>query len=220
MIVVFLNIKNRNLNIFSENGSQSLPFEEIDLLDELCSEDDNILYVLQAKNVKVQDIVRTVESLKQKETKKTSGKEIMFLRNGTFGALTVPGMYNIHRKIKEDFKFEKATDAKPLKDIYRDYGKEIFEDSPVMRNLLKSGKLQIVSESQLKEINSKIANGKIKKKHNKEDLLKYIKTISKEESEEFINMDITKSVERGPGSIHGGSSNEETFISSDGDVIA
>lgn len=191
-MVIFLDIQRQIVKIYSETGIRTLEFDNIDMLGDIVGR-NKILYVTNAISVSAADIISTVNSIKSQihKTRVNSG-EIMYIRNGTFGALTIPDVYNKSTRTKEDLVFRSSTDAKLLKDFYRDYGKDVFETSPVMRNLLKKGNLQIVTEGELQEINAKIKSGKLKRfnsvAESKAYIKKQIKTISKEEAEERIEL--------------------------------
>lgn len=222
-MVIFLDIKKRCVKVYSESGTRTIDFDNIRLLNDIIG-NGKALYVLKADTVSAKQIIETVESIRgQIKQQNMDSGEVMFVRNGTFGALTIPGIYNKLTKISEDVIFKNSTDAKVLKDFHRDYGKDIFETSPVMRNLLKNGKLQIVSESELNEVNHRIKTGKLKKfnsvAESRAAIKKHIKTISKEESEEEINLGIMSG---GPSSRGGAPSNfgnEKVIIDETGDIM-
>jgi hypothetical protein len=223
-MVIFLDIKRQIVKIYTEHGIQTLEFDNINMLPDIMG-GRKALYVTNAMTVSSEDIVSTIKGIKKQIVqKRVDSGEIMYLRNATFGALTIPDLYNRATKEKEDLTFRSSTEAKVLNDFYRDYGKDIFETSPIMRNLLKNGKIQIVTEGELKEINKKIKSGKLKKYNSKEesraDIKKYLKTLSRDEAEQRIELGEIGSG-GGPSSSRGLSNfgNEKTLVSEIGDTL-
>jgi len=196
-MIVLLDTKGLRVELYTEDGIRSFSFEEADLLKEILR-NKKVLYVTNGILATAEEIIGTVEAILQQRSEelKISG-EIMYLRSSGPGVLAIQGLYNKSSKVKEDLLFENPFDAKLLNEIFRDYGKEIFKESRTMRNLLKSGKLQILGEAELYDLERRYKSGELKIRGNPKQYLKYMKLLAEgEDPTEPINMDITRSVQR------------------------
>jgi len=213
-MIVLLDTQRLKIEIYTESGMRSFAFEEADLLKEIIK-NKKVLYVTNGIMATAQEIVETISAiLKQRSEELSNSDEIIYLRSTCPGVLNIPQLYNITIKEKEDLLFQNPFDAKPMYEILRDYGKNIFKQSKTIRGLLKSGKLQIIGETELNDLKERYERGDLEIRGDPKKYRKYMKLLPEgEDPTEPINMDITRSVQRAvrsDGASSGRENNETT----------
>lgn len=222
-MIVILNQKSLLLTVYNNDGVHSIPFEQADILGEMVKDGEQVLYVTNAISTNVESVLATVGTLlgNRREQLRDAG-ETMYLHSTLPGTLCIPDLYNRVTRQKDDYiLFANIKDAKPLKQIARDFGKDIFQTNRIMKSLLKEGKLQVITETELDDLTKRFDSGDIpKSKHHAQHYKKYLKTLEPGvDPDDPIVFDITKNVLsaiRG-GGRSGGSreTNENTLIDFD-----
>jgi len=215
-MIVLLDTKTLTIKIYSESGMKSISFDQVDLLKTMLK-NNKIIYVTNVIITDVDSIIQTVNSLSQQRSERLKkAGEPMFLRSTLPGPLNIPGIRNKTTGKKEALSFFGPFDGKLLDEIARDFGKDVFKTNSTLRKLLQSGKLQILGESEFEDQEMRFKNGELKIRNLASDYIKYMKLLSKEESENEIAFDITRSTkqlaERGGPVLTGRENNESGFI--------
>jgi len=153
-MIVLLDTQKLMIKIYAEDGLQTLTFDNASMLRDIIG-DKPVFYVTNGMAATADQITATVNSFMAQHAAPKVPNEPMFLRTTQPGAMNIPGLYNRLGKKKEDLIFFDPFDAKPLLDILRAYGKDVFETSPTMRTLLKTGKLQIIAQSDLEDLKNR-----------------------------------------------------------------
>ena len=220
-MIVILNQKSLLLTVYNNDGVHSIPFEQSGLLQEMAQRDEQILYVTNAIATDAESIIATVDTLlSQRREELRDAGETMYLHSTLPGALIIPDLYNRVTRKKDVLEFKNQVDAKPLKQIAREFGKDIFQTNKVMRNFLQKGKLQVISETELRDLTERFENGLIpRSKHHAQEYRKYLTTLEPGvDPDDPIVFDITRSVNsigRSGGQSRGRETNENTLIEFD-----
>lgn len=220
-MIVILNQKSLLLTVYNNDGVHSIPFEQAELLEEMARDGEQVLYVINAISTNVESVVATVGTLlgQRREQLRDAG-ETMYLHSTLPGVLNIPDLYSRTTRKKEDLIFRSIKDAIPLKQIARDFGKDIFQTNRIMRDFLREGKLQVITETELRDLTERFDSGLIpKSKHHAQHYKKYLKTLEPGiDPDDPIVFDITKNVLsaiRSGGGSSGRETNENTLIDFD-----
>ena len=185
-MIVLIDIKSLTVKIYSESGMRSISFEEVDLLKDMLKK-QKVIYVTNATVATAENIIQTVQVLqKQRSVQLQKAGEPMYLRSTLPGPLNIPDIRNKNNGRKEVLKFTGPFDGMPIEDLISDYGEELFKRNKIIRTLLKSGKLQILGESEFDDQKERYERGEFQLRNISNDYEKYLKLMSKAEAEEGI----------------------------------
>jgi hypothetical protein len=183
-MIVLLDTERLLIKIYSDSGLQTLAFDQADALKEMTKRGEKILYVTNGIATTADQVVDTVASFMEgRAANMRQSNEPLFLRSTLPGSMNIPGIYNVCSKKREDLIFNNPFDAKAIEEVFRDYGKDVFKKNRTMRSLLKKGKLQIIAESELEDMEARYKRGDLKISMSRADQLKHLKTMTKEEAE-------------------------------------
>ncbi|GAF75789.1 unnamed protein product [marine sediment metagenome] len=195
-MIVLIDIKSLTIKLYSESGMRSIPFEEAELLKGILK-NNKAIYVTNAMMADASSIIQTVAVLQKKRSVRLQkAGEQMYLRSTLPGPLNIPNIRNKNTGRKETLIFQNAFDPMYVEDLVKDYGEDIFKRNKSLKGLLQSGKLQILGESEFEDQKARFKRGELKLRSLKDEYVKYMKLMSREESENEILFDITKSTNR------------------------
>lgn len=215
-MIVLLDLAKAVIKVYSEKGVRTLAFESSDLLKNIIG-NRKVLYVTNGIPATVDEILTTVEAVKKQRSQQLRKEgEQLYLRSVIPGVLNIPGLYNRLTRKKEDLTFKGPFDVKMVSELARDYGKDIFRVNRSIAILLKTGKLQLLPESEYFDMKQRYENGDFVVEADKEHFQKKMKLLPPgTDPEEPISFDITKSVARmvqSEGRVSGREDNETGFI--------
>ncbi|MFW6130582.1 MAG: hypothetical protein ACOC56_05295 [Atribacterota bacterium] len=154
-MIVFLDVKKRIIEIYSDNGKKTYPFCEIELIKDSL-EENNIFYVTNAIITNKNKILTVLQSfMKNAPAQNSKG---VYMRSTLKGSFSIPSV---------GLDFQDSSDCIPIETIYEKCGKEILQNS-VIKHLIQQGKLQIVTYEDFLAINKQFAEQE-KEKQKKED---------------------------------------------------
>jgi len=140
-MIVFLNMKDRCLDIYTDTGCRHCSFSETETIKQLIG-NERVIYVTKAIETTKKDVLDIVESLAKTMTKKMlkqdNGKS--YIRSTSKGYMHIDGI-----------EFRGPAHFIPIDDLFAKYGKDALQKTNIDR-MLKTGKLQIVSESEINKI--------------------------------------------------------------------
>jgi len=211
-MIVFLNIKDQCLDVYTEKGCHHCNFSETETIKQLIGK-ERVIYVTKAIETTKKDVLDIVGSLANSMTKKMlqqdGGKS--YLRSTLKGYMQLSDL---------DTTFEGPAHFVPLDRIFEKYGKDIFQKNKTLNSLLKNGQLQILSESQMSKLANQHFEEQKKKQAAKDASLDSIIVDGKVEdfdldgTEENSLYDAIEIDVKGGGS-GGGSTNEGTLLPDD-----
>jgi len=197
------------LDVYTETGCHHCSFSETETIKQLIG-NERVVYVTKAIETTKKDVLDIVGSLADTMTKKMMSEGKSYLRSTLKGYMQLPDL---------DTTFEGPAHFVPLDGIFEKYGKDIFQKNETLNRLLKNGKLQILSESQMSKLANQHFDEQKKKQAAKDASLDNILVDGKVEDFDFdgsgtpsfhdaIEIDV-----KGGGS--GGSTNEGTLLPDD-----
>jgi hypothetical protein len=209
-MIVFLDIKNQQIKLYSEKGMKIISFSDINILEKLLG-GQKVLYITNAILVDPLEIVKTVKSIYKKEgIKKEIKNEPLFVRSKKG-----------HIHINElDFTFGGPTDFCPLKNIYEKFGNDIFEKNKTLKHLLDKDFVEIITLSEVQKIQREQSKEQEKIDQQLDSIIvgdkvdKYIENVGNNRSPGKDAIDIE--IDSGPTrSVGGGTSNEGSLLPDD-----
>jgi hypothetical protein len=162
-IIVLIDSANQMVHLYG-NYNKSLPFDDVFLLD-IFIENQDVYYVTTLENVRGEDIVNEVESLRDPSVVPSK----KFIRSTIDDFVRIPDLKLTLTGLR---------DCKPLDK----YGYDIFEKSPTLRKYIKEGKVEILSEAEVQSIQKKRPDKSLKDKHQSIILNKPVDKLSEENS--------------------------------------
>ena len=139
-MIIFLDVENKNFLLYKDDGLLTIPFNNAKLLSNYIEK--TVLYVTKAEEVDVNDIINFVEN------------DLNIQQNEKIEDIPINNNKYLHSKIKgtlyiyEDFKFVNEFDCKLLdEDMVK-----LIKNIPVFPNLIKTGKVEIINETQKNEV--------------------------------------------------------------------
>ena len=140
-MIIFLNMKDRCLDIYTDTGCRHCSFSETETIKQLIG-NERVVYVTKAIETTKKDVLDIVESLAKTMTKKMlrqdNGKS--YIRSTSKGYMHIDGI-----------EFRGPAHFISIDDIFAKYGKDALQ-KPNIDRMLKNGKLQIISESEINKI--------------------------------------------------------------------
>ena len=174
-MIIFIDTKSLTVKIYSETGMRSIAFEEVDLLKGMLK-NKKAIYVTNAVVTGADSIIQTVQQLqKQRSERLSKSGEPMYLRCTLPGPMNIPDIRNKNTGKKETIKFAGPFDGLMVSDLISDFGSEFFQRNKTIRTLLKSGKLQVVGESEFDDQKERYERGEFQLKNISNEYKKYLK---------------------------------------------
>ena len=146
-MLVFLNMKDNCLDIYTDSGCRHCCFSETETIKQLIG-DKRVIYVTKAIETTKKDVLKIVGSLASSMNKKMmqQSEEKSYIRSTLKGYMQVQDL---------DFTFEGPIHFISLDNFFSKYGKDIFQKNETLNSMLKNGKLQILSETEMGKITNK-----------------------------------------------------------------
>jgi len=189
-MLVLIDTKSLTVKIYTENGIKSIPFEEVDLLKDMLK-NKKVIYVTNAMVATASSIIQTVKTLQQQRSNELQkAGEPMFLRSTLPGPLNIPNIRNKNTGQKEAIIFQGPFDGLLVDDLISDFGEELFKRNKEIRGLLKKGRLQVLGESEFEDQKARFERGELPMKNVADDYKKYLKLLSKQESEAEVAFEV------------------------------
>ena len=156
-------MKDRCLDIYSENGCNHCSFSETETIKQLIG-NEKIIYITKAIETTRQDVLDIVDSLANSMTKQMLQQtgEKAYLRSTLKGYMHLPDL---------ETTFEGPVHFVPLNDIFEKYGKDIFQKNKTLNNMLRNGKLQILTETQRSKLSDQYFEEEKQKQTKKDESL-------------------------------------------------
>jgi len=140
-MIVFLNMKDRCLDIYTDTGCRHCSFSETETIKQLIG-NERVIYVTKAIETTKKDVLDIVGSLAKTMTKKMlrqdNGKS--YIRSTSKGYMHI-----------DDIEFRGPAHFISIDELFARYGKDALQ-KPNIDKMLKNGKLQIISESEINKI--------------------------------------------------------------------
>lgn len=158
-MIVFIDVKSNMIQLYSEKGIKSIPFNQVDTLKYHTAGVNNILYITQAIDASVQDVISLVkaqsgqtDSPQAKIDTKNDPLHVRFTGKGVLnitdlGVTTKDG-------VLEPETFRGPVDFKLLSHLE----KKGFNESGQVQALLKAGKLEVLPLSMCQSIRLEYEN--------------------------------------------------------------
>ena len=158
-MIVFLNMGNGCLDIYTNEGKRQCLFSDIEAIKQIIG-NEKVIYITSAQEATAQDVVEVIETVSSTIVKEAVQKdEKTYLRTTSKGCMLIQEL---------DMKFNNPSHFVPLEELYERHGKDVFQEHPVLKKMLKNGQLQIVTESQAAKIRKDYFAGQ-KKRQSKQD---------------------------------------------------
>jgi len=162
-MVVFIDVDTREIHIYNENGIKKIPFHDAHILIDLIG-NQKIRYITNVIETNAEEVVNLVKGVSgQKPISKNQSvitpdleiiKEAKYLHSTAKGTLIIPDMDHNASAGEKGFirralvRFEGVGDCKALDDDM----KEKIKNSPLLRNLIKKGTVEIVGEEKKNQL--------------------------------------------------------------------
>ena len=155
MKIVFLNIKARVVEIYTENGVSSIPFSGIQRIRQVLDSDDDLLYITNAVRTNSKDVVKMVNGINTKSLQNAiENEEPLYIRSTGRGVIRIESL---------NLSFNGPDDFKPLDDILAKFGKNILDKNLTLKKLRDSGDIEILSRHDIQSVKGYLKVEKIKK---------------------------------------------------------
>jgi len=142
-MIVFLNIKNGCLDIYTNEGKKQCLFSDTETIRQIIG-NEKAIYITGAQEATANDIIKVVKSVSSTIVNEAIQKdEKTYLRATSKGCMLIQEL---------DIVFENPSHFVSLDDLFEKHGKEVFQEHPILKKMLKSGQLQIITESQASKI--------------------------------------------------------------------
>ena len=146
-MIILLNIDDRKINVYTNNGYESIDFSDVTSLEKFVTEED-VIYVTGALKTNIEDVISTVQSIIGQFPPSKTPKEKLYFHS-TKGNIIINDL---------NIMFKGPLDFKPLSS----FDKDILENTGI-KSLLKSKKLEIVKTSQIEKIREKANKSSVEK---------------------------------------------------------
>jgi len=155
MKIVFLNVKGRIIEIYTDDGVQKIPFSGIQRIKETLDADEDLLYITNAVRTNSKDIVKMVHGMNTSSLQKAiEGDEALYIRSTVRGVIRIESL---------DLSFNGPDDFKPLDDILAKFGKNVLDKNLTLKKLRNSGAIEILSQHDIKSVKGYLKVEKVKK---------------------------------------------------------
>ena len=117
-----------------------------------------IFYVTNAIKVSTSDVIETVQKLNEQIIEDLSNSnEPLYLHVTVKGSLNIPNLMNLKTNEINELTLRGPTGSYSLNRLYETYGQNVFDKYTSFKSLLRSGKLEIITLNQLKEVKREAA---------------------------------------------------------------
>jgi len=155
MKIVFLNVKARVVEIYTEDGVKSIPFSGIQRIKDTLGSDGDILYITNAVRTNGPDVVKLVHGMNTNSLKKAiEDDEVLYVRSTGRGVIRIESL---------DLSFNGPDDFKPLDDILAKFGKDVLDKNLTLKKLRESGTIEIIPQHDIKSVKGYMKLEKAKK---------------------------------------------------------
>jgi hypothetical protein len=180
-MIVFLDIDKKTVTLYSESGSQTVDFDNIEVLETLS--DGKVLYVTDAIDASAKEVVELVRSIAGQlpktsvlsRIKNTGPTVIVASSNKSYIITDIDGL-----------KFSGVKDYKTIAQLKADYGDNFLDRSPQLQKHLKNKLLKMISLSE-----AEAAVKKFNDDHNRQK-----KRIQSKKDEELDSLIIDQKVDK------------------------
>jgi len=140
-MIALLDVERGIVTLYGDNGSKIIPFREIENIKNIV--DERVYYITAATEVNVDDVVSLVQSI---DIKDSYPDEIE------------TGESYIHSSTEETIVIDEELSFKGKFDIkaFDDEMKEIIEDKPLVKQLIKMWKIEIIGQRERKSLSYQI----------------------------------------------------------------
>lgn len=135
-MIILVNKNDKIVYLYNETGQVKIPFSDIYLIKNYM-QDKSANYVTAATEVKAEDVINLICSQSNEQISATSKNN--YLHSTIEGIMYIPDI---------DLKFEGKYDCK----LYDKKIKNLIEESDLLKNLIKIGKIEIVNELQRRNL--------------------------------------------------------------------
>jgi len=165
-MIVLLDIDNKCINLYNEDGINKISFYNIEEIYDYIALNQKVYYVTNAIETNVDDLIKVVSSITGKETISSSNSNIRYLHSTCTGPLNIP---DPNSKPEEDIPIMSFNNSYDLK-ILDTFLEDKIKQYPVILNAIKRGKIEIINEIQKNKILAK--KRKVEKESIKKQKLK------------------------------------------------
>jgi len=213
-MIVLLNIKEKNIELYSGSGITKIPFVKAKSLAKLIGGKD-IIYVTNAVKTNASSVIETVSGIiGVPVSDMDSGEKIV--NNIVSGSPSYVRVKKGSLLLNDiDLTFDDPSHFLPLNIIYRDHGANIFEKHPVLKSYKAAGKFEFVTLDQKKQIEKDIQSKKDKELDSitvKGNVSDYMDGIGDDGDDSSSSHDAIEIDVSGSGNFKGGGSNNESGL--------
>lgn len=140
MTLVFINIKSKCVEVYTEQGFRTISVSNTQVLNQLLK-DKEVLYVTKAIKTTGNKILKTISTIKP-DKKQNKNNEPLFIRSAKKTCICI-------NELK--LTFNGLQDFKPVKDLYDKYGKNILTENKVLASLLNKNALELLTLSEVQQ---------------------------------------------------------------------
>ena len=162
-MIIFLNMKDHCLDVYTDTGCRHCNFSETETIKQLIG-NERVIYVTKAIETTKKDVLDIVESLAKTITKKmleqNNGKS--YIRSTLKGYMHVPDI---------ETTFTGPAHFVPIDEIFAKYGKDIFQKNLTLNSMIRNGKLQIITESEINKLTKQCVEEQQKRQDMKDQSL-------------------------------------------------
>jgi hypothetical protein len=142
MNIVLLDVKKQKAIVYSDNGKNEINFKSINSLKSFIGKDD-VLYIKSASKTKVENIINLVSKISKNKKIVIEDPEYVTSNIGDINIkdmnVVIPGNYTFV----------------PLAPIYKKFGKNIFNENPLLKSAVETNKIRLLTRSELAEVEAK-----------------------------------------------------------------
>jgi len=150
-MIVLLDINNKCINIYNEDGINKISFYDIEEIYDYIASDQKVHYVTNAIETNVDDLIKVVSSITGKETISSNNSNIRYLHSTCTGPLNIPDPNSKPEEYKSIIKFNGYYDLIVLDTFMEDKIKQY----PIILTAIKNKKIEIINEIQKNKILAK-----------------------------------------------------------------
>jgi len=155
MKIVFLNVRGRVVEIYTETGVSNIPFSGIQRIKEVLGDDNDLLYITNAVRTNSKDVIKMVNGINTNSLQSAiENEEPLYIRSTGRGVIRIESL---------DLSFNGPDDFKPLDDILAKFGKNVLDKNLTLKKLRDSGTIEILSQQDIQSVKGYLNTEKMKK---------------------------------------------------------
>ena len=148
-MIIFIDIKQRNIKVYSSKGMAVFPFDKVsDLSHKLRNVKEEILLVKKANKTNVEELSEIVSKLQGVKSAKKPKRKSYSKNEELYVHFVGPGGLSLNEL--DEITFQDPADFKPLKTLIANGLKEAEQCQALMR----SGKIEVMSAKEMQEFTS------------------------------------------------------------------